>query len=232
MTSAGLYTEGGYLENNKTWHAEDSPWKAKQILRILEKNHIQPKVVYEVGCGAGEVLNQLHQQLPASVEFHGYDISPQAFQLAKAREKDRLTFHQEDLLEKDISCDVLMIIDVIEHVEDYYTFLRRLKSKAEYKILHVPLDLSVQAVLRMKPILDVRRNVGHIHYFVKQTALASLQEAGYEIVDYFYTAGSVELSSKSFKAKLLRYPRRLLFALDQDFTARVLGGYSLLILAR
>ncbi|WP_437608604.1 class I SAM-dependent methyltransferase [Sorangium sp. So ce834] len=232
MTSAGLYIEGGYLENNKTWHAEDSPWKAKQILRILEKNHIQPKVVYEVGCGAGEVLNQLHQRLPASVEFHGYDISPQAFQLAKAREKDRLTFHQEDLLEKDISCDVLMSIDVIEHVEDYYTFLRRLKSKADYKILHVPLDLSVQAVLRMKPILDVRRNVGHIHYFVKQTALASLQEAGYEIIDYFYTAGSVELPSKSFKAKLLRYPRRLLFALNEDFTARVLGGYSLLMLAR
>ncbi|WP_437316651.1 class I SAM-dependent methyltransferase [Sorangium sp. So ce385] len=232
MTSAGLYTEGGYLENNKTWHVEDSPWKAKQILRILEKNHIQPKVVYEVGCGAGEVLNQLHQQLPASVELHGYDISPQAFQLAKAREKDRLTFHLEDLLEKDISCDVLMIIDVIEHVEDYYTFLRKLKSKAEYKILHVPLDLSVQAVLRMKPILDVRRNFGHIHYFVKQTALASLQEAGYEIVDDFYTAGSVELSNTSFKAKLLRYPRRLLFALNQDFTARVLGGYSLLILAR
>ncbi|WP_437967244.1 class I SAM-dependent methyltransferase [Sorangium sp. So ce260] len=232
MDSAELYTQGGYLERNKTWHVEDSPWKARQILRILQKNHIQPKSVYEVGCGAGEILNQLHQQLPASVEFHGYDISPQAFQLAKAREKDRLTFHQENLLEKDVSCDVLMMIDVIEHVEDYYSFLRKLKDKAEYKILHIPLDLSVQGILRMKPILELRKSVGHIHYFVKQTALASLQEAGYEIIDCFYTSGAVDLSSKSLKARMLRLPRRLLFSLNQELAVRVLGGYSLLVLAR
>lgn len=232
MKSAELYIEGEYLERNKTWHVEDSPWKAEQILRMLRKNSIQPKIVCEVGCGAGEIMSQLHQCLPRSVEFHGYDISPQAFRLAKTREKDRLTFHQEDILEKDISCDVLMAIDVIEHVEDYYSFLRKLKSKAEYKIVHVPLDLSVQTLLRMKPLVALRRNVGHIHFFVKQTALASLQEAGYEIIDYFYTAAALERPRKSFKASLMTLPRRLMFALNQELTVRVLGGYSLLVLAR
>ncbi|WP_433934004.1 class I SAM-dependent methyltransferase [Sorangium cellulosum] len=232
MSGADLYTDGGYLERNNTWHVQDSPWKAKQILRMLQKNNIQPSTVYEIGCGAGEILNQLYQQMPPSVEFHGYDISPQAFQLAKTREKDRLKFHQEDLLEQDVSSDVLLMIDVVEHVEDYYSFLRKLKSKGKYKIVHLPLELSVQGVLRMTPILEGRANVGHIHYFMKQTALASLEEAGYEIVDHFYTAGAIDLPSKSLKGSLMKLPRRLMFTLNQDLAVRVLGGYSLLILAR
>jgi hypothetical protein len=28
-----LYTEGKYLEGSPNWYAEDSPWKAKQILK-------------------------------------------------------------------------------------------------------------------------------------------------------------------------------------------------------
>ncbi len=232
MNNAGLYTEGGYLERNSTWHVQDSPWKAKQILSMLQKNNILPRTVVEVGCGAGEVLNQLYQQLPPSVEFHGYDISPQALQLAKKREKDRLKFHLEDLLEKEVSSDVLLMIDVVEHVEDYYSFLRKMRGKAEYKIVHLPLELSVQGILRMEPILHGRVNVGHIHYFFKQTALASLKDAGYEIIDHFYTPGAVDLPGKSLKASLMKLPRKLMFALNQDLAVRVLGGYSLLILAR
>lgn len=232
MRSADLYVQGGYLERNNTWHVQDSPWKAKQILRMFQRNNLQPSTIYEVGCGAGEILNQLHQQMPPSVEFRGYDISPQALELAKTRQKDRLTFHLEDILEKDVSCDVLMMIDVVEHVEDYFSFLRKLKSKGKYKLVHLPLELSVQGVLRMTPILEGRANVGHIHYFMKQTALASLREAGYEIVDHFYTPGGVELPGLSLKARLMKLPRRLMFALHQDLAVRVLGGYSLLILAR
>jgi len=56
-----IYTEekGNYLENNPTWHIEDSPWKAKQIFKMLNKNSINPKSIAEIGCGAGEILNQL-----------------------------------------------------------------------------------------------------------------------------------------------------------------------------
>ncbi|HVB75218.1 MAG TPA: hypothetical protein VNE38_16830 [Ktedonobacteraceae bacterium] len=30
-----VYTSGEYLEKNPTWHVEESPWKAKQIMRML-----------------------------------------------------------------------------------------------------------------------------------------------------------------------------------------------------
>ena len=39
--------------------------------------------------------------------------------------------------------DVILVLDVIEHLEDYFSFLRTIKERALYKIFHIPLDLSV-----------------------------------------------------------------------------------------
>jgi hypothetical protein len=125
-----------------------------------------------------------------------------------------------------------MAIDVFEHVEDYFGFLRKLRAKAEYKIFHIPLDLSVQSILRASPILKARRLVGHIHYFTKETALEALKDTGYKVLDYSYTGGTIELPNRGWKANLLKLPRRLAYALHGDMAVRVLGGYSLLVLAQ
>jgi cyclopropane fatty-acyl-phospholipid synthase-like methyltransferase len=232
MEIKDIYTEGEYLTRNESWHTEDSPWKADHIMRIMEKNTIRPSTVCEIGCGAGEILNQLQAKLPAGIKYYGYEISPQAFEKALPRAKQGLTFLLKDMLEEDVFYDVALIIDVIEHVPDFYSFLQKVKTKATYKIFHIPLDLSVQTVWRSKPILAGRKQVGHIHYFTKETALAALGDMGYTIIDHFYTAGMVEIPGKSFQTKLLNWPRRLLFGMNQDFAARLLGGYSLMVLAK
>lgn len=36
-----IYTDGSYLANNPSWHEEDSPWKARQIIRLLEANRLK-----------------------------------------------------------------------------------------------------------------------------------------------------------------------------------------------
>ena len=181
-----MYTSGEYLENNPTWHTEDSPWKAQQIYKILNNNNLLPKTVCEIGCGAGEILKQLSLKLDENVNFCGYEVSPQAYELCKERESDRVHFFLKNLLEEDKAFfDVLLVIDIIEHVEDYFGFLRKIRNKAEYKVFHIPLDLSAQTVHRSSPIIKGRQTVGHIHYFTKETAIASLIDTGYEIVDYF-----------------------------------------------
>lgn len=227
-----IYNDGTYLKNNPTWHEEDSPWKAKQIKKIIEKNALNSNRICEVGCGAGEILNQLSEQYSRK-EFYGYEVSPQAFDLCKKKSKTNLTFLFQDLLEENTECfDIVMAIDVLEHVENYLGFLRKLKEKAEYKIFHIPLDLSVQNVFRSSPIIELRRTVGHIHYFTKETALEALKDTGYEIVDYFYTGGSLELPNRRWGAKLLKIPRKLAFSINKDLAVRVLGGYSLMVLAK
>jgi len=228
-----IYSDGTYLKSHPTWHVEDSPWKAMQIESIVKRNGLMPRSICEVGCGAGEILNRLASSFGENVVLHGYEISPQAFELCRSKQKQNLKFFFGDLFtEGDRQFDIVMAIDVIEHVEDYFGFLRNLRRRGRFTILHIPLDLSVQTVLRSRPILRGRSAVGHIHYFTKETALATLRDVGYEVLDYSYTAGSLELPNRGWRANLLKFPRRLAFALHKDLAVRILGGYSLLVLAK
>lgn len=228
-----IYTGGKYLKNNPTWHEEDSSWKAKHILKIFLQNNIQPASICEVGCGAGEILNQLYLTLPNNVSFAGFEISPQAYEISKQKTKKRLSFYLRDFLkESDCYFDLLLAIDVFEHIEDYFGFLQDIRVKAKYKIFHIPLDISVQRVLLCKPILRRRKEVGHIHYFTKETALATLEDTGYEIVDHFYTASSLDRPSKSVIYSLGKWPLWLASMLNKDMAVRILGGHSLMVLAK
>jgi SAM-dependent methyltransferase len=205
------------------------PWKAKQIIKMLNRNPINPKTIAEIGCGAGEILNQLHLSMPNYVSYTGYDISSDAISLAKTREKERLEFKNENLLEINACFDLLLMIDVFEHVDDYLGFLKLSKNKAKNTIFHIPLDISAQGILRNN-LMSARYSVGHLHYFMKETAIATLVDSGYDIVDYFYTAGSLELPRKTLKSKIATLPRKLLFTSNEDLAVKLLGGFSLLVL--
>jgi hypothetical protein len=108
--------------------------------------------------------------------------------------------------------------------------VRSVRCKAKQKLFHIPLDLSVQAVLRQNGLLLRRDHHAHLHYFTKETALRTLTDVGYSIVDYFFTPRCIELGDL-FAQKIARIPRKLGYAVLPELTVRVLGGYSLMVLA-
>jgi len=226
------YANGAYAKQNPMWHSEDSPWKARQIVRLIDQNNLQVRTVCEVGCGAGEVLRQLQLSSSTDREFWGYEVSPDAYQICLKKANPRLHFRLGDVITEDVSFDLLLLIDVVEHVPDYMGFLRSVRAKGRYTILHIPLDISVQSVLRVAPILKSRAEVGHLHYFTKETALGTVKDCGYEVLDWFFTAGTVELPAQSVKSWAAKVPRKVMFALHQELAVRLLGGFSLLVLAQ
>jgi SAM-dependent methyltransferase len=226
-----IYSDGTYFRNNPDWHVDDSAWKARHVAGILERNAIKPASVCEIGCGAGEVLRSLSREMPEAKRFVGYDISPDAYRLCSPKAGGRIEFRLGNMLEEPVEFDLAMAIDVFEHVEDYFDFLRRLRTKATYKVFHIPLDLSALSLLRREPS-RMRKGVGHIHYFDKDIALASLEDTGHEIIDWTYTSGRTELPNLGWKSRLMKGPRKAVYALNADLAVRTFGGYSLLVLAR
>jgi cyclopropane fatty-acyl-phospholipid synthase-like methyltransferase len=223
MTIADRYTGDEYITSNPDWHVADSPWKAAQILAMLKAEPVE--TICEVGCGAGEILRQLHDRMPATRRLVGYEIADAPLAMAAERATERLSFELMDAADNDEVFDLMLIIDVIEHVADPISFLRNLRFKAKRTILHVPLDLSAQSVVRPGKLMSVREQVGHIHYFTPETAIATVQEAGYAIQGHVFTR-SFDLEATTVKARLARIPRRLL---PELVTVRLLGGYSILI---
>jgi SAM-dependent methyltransferase len=232
------YTGSHHQELVPDWHTEESPWKARNIEALMQRNGLTPKTVCEVGCGFGEVLAQLQERLRHPCEFWGYDIAPHAVDHALCRSNERLHFELVDVTQEapkqrpDDRFDLMLILDVVEHVVDYIGFLERIRSMAVHKIFQIPLDLSAQTVLRGNVLPRLSDELGHIHYFTKTTALKALEHAGYEVLDTMYTSSSNDLPSHVRSVKLMKAPRRLLARFDNDLAARALGGYRLLILAR
>ena len=226
------YGDGDYLSKNKDWHVEDSPWKASQINKIIHRNNLKVQTICEVGCGAGEILNQLSLKDDyKNIEFFGYEISDDAFELCSKRETDNIHFFKEDLLEVQKKYDAILCIDVFEHVENYMGFVRSLREKGDYKIFHIPLDLSVLSLIRGS-LIHHRKTVGHLHHFTPDTAVATLMDCGYEIIDSMYTTHFADQPTKTWKAKMLKLPRKILYKISPKLMSTLIGGSSLMILAK
>ena len=233
--SDSIYTSGEYLQSTRSWHVEDSPWKAGNIAKILTGNGIQANTIAEIGCGAGAILEELAMTEGfADVRFEGYDISPQAIEIASTRKNKRISFLQADILTQEghTDFDVLLAIDVFEHIPDYIGFLEACREKARYKVFHIPLDLHVSSVLR-NTFMEGRYSIGHLHYFTADSAIATLHDAGYEVIDSFYTNAAMDLFyvHPSLRKALANGPRWFLSLISDAFSARLLGGYSLMVLA-
>lgn len=227
--SSDPHLNGEYLRHNPTWHVEYGPWKADNVYRLLQQKRLQPKTICEVGCGAGEVLRQLQLKMDPSCQFWGYDVAPAAIELARQRANHRLRFEVQDFTAVETpNTDLLLVLEVIDHVEDYLGFLRALKPRAEWKLFSFSLDFSMQAALRKGELLRRMEVHSHIHHFNKDLALAALRKTGYEVVDSFYPT----MFAFSKLAKLAEPIRQLAFKLNPDLTVRALGGYSLMVLAR
>ena len=248
MVVADFYTKGQYLKNNPTWHLDAACWKAACVCRILQRNHISPKTICDVGCGVGEMLRLVQQKLASNPMCLGYDIAPYAIEKAKTKEHDKLRFKLGDFLQEEEGYfDLLLMSGVLEHFENMFQVLRDIKEKSEYKLFLLPLDITIDAVLRNR-VGRSRQEAGHLHFFTKDVMLELLKDMGYEIVDAVYVLPPLDTTPWSevkhkplrFLRKLakvtllglLRLPALLVYVVHKDFAARVFAGWRLLVLVK
>lgn len=234
FSSNNMYTSDVYFKNKPTWDDEDTGWKAVIIHALLQSNSINPERIVEVGCGAGGILKELSNLNPSIKELKGYDIAPQAIALANLKKNDKISFLNSDYVNSDdAGGDVLLVIDVIEHIDDYYGFLNKLKGKSKNVVFHIPLDLSCRNILKPHTILLQREMVGHLHYFTKEIAEWALKDTGFTIIDWIYTKPLLDTEpAKTFRQWIKKILRNCSFAINKNWSAKMWGGYSIMVLAK
>jgi SAM-dependent methyltransferase len=225
------YLSDEYVSCNPSYHEEHSEWKAALVAEILRANQLTPLSCCDVGCGAGKVLAALRPIYPQA-ELFGYDIAPSAAQFWAKHEDANIHFRVGNFHEdNDQVFDVALLMDVLEHLPDPNEFLRGMRHAAQHFVIHFPLDLSALTVLRESPILQVRRDVGHIHYYTKSLALALLEESGYEVMDWRYSGAGYTSPSRTWKSIVRSLPTRFA-GRGKDAMVRLIGGETLIVLAR
>ncbi len=231
MSVENIYTSGQYLAQNPGFHEEDAGWKAALVIAMVRKQGWQVESLAEVGCGSGKVLQLVQQALPG-VPCSGYDISPQGIARAGAWTNDHLHFYEADFIRDGAPADLLLMMDVLEHIPDYYGFLQGLQQKANRFIFHIPLDASCRSLLKPQVLLQQRQSVGHIHYFSKEMVWWMLADCGYRICDWQYTKPRTDIDrATGFIRWVKKQLRNASFALFPDWSAKCWGGYSVIISA-
>lgn len=227
------YTSGRYAERNPDWHEGDAPHKARALAAAIRFGGLQPRTVVDVGCGTGAVLRALSEELQDELpdtRWEGWDIAPEAIRRARATEGGRLLFVGEDFLQSERKADLLLCIDVLEHVADDRAFLEALRPRATWFLFRIPLDLSALDVVRPRRLLAARHQYGHRHFYTRELAVDLLRTAGFRVETVRYDR--VPPPRDTARRWLADAVRTAWFERAPDRAARWLGGFSLIVLAR
>ena len=211
---------------------EDAMFKATNSIRLVREHKLHPTSILDVGCGSGKIAYIFAHEF--GVPTVGLDISPAAIAHARATyERDTLSFDLLPVEQFPLHASLGLMLSVFEHVEDYIGFLRKARDKADYWVFNVPLKMNALNIIRAMEIHN-RDHWGHLHYFSEKSALATLEYCGYQIIDSTLTVTvSHALKRKaSIKSIFAALPRLLLMALNKSIGVRILGGATLLVLAK
>lgn len=225
------YTSGEYLAETTDWHEGRAEWKAEQVARMLAKHQIEPRSICDIGCGTGGVLDSLGSIMSTEPALTGYEVASQPFDLAPADRRERIELINGSYDDDDRRFDLLLALDVFEHLEDYYGFLRNIRVKAPLAIFHIPIDTAVTTVLRPGPAVRSVHTVGHIQHYMPALALETLRYAGYTVLDHEYTVPARGAKPTSMRGWVGKLARLSLARLNVDLAARLVTGFSLLVLA-
>ncbi len=226
------YISDEFSKNNVLWDEQDSVWKAQKISKMLIRNNISPLNLCDIGCGTGAVLSDLRSTFP-NAKMHGYDIAPKLQKIWIQRGNEPINFKLSEFDGgTDKEFDTILVLDLLEHLPDPHAFLSKIKNCANHFIFHFPLDLSSISVLREKPLINMRRNVGHIHYFTKNLAIELLDEAGFKVLEAEYSYAYWSSPHSTWKTKIAAIPRYILSLVNPDLSAKFLGGQTLFVLAK
>ena len=240
MNNINLYLSGEYTKKNHSYHSEDSRFKWKNFAKILKKSNLNLNAVnsiVDVGCGGGQVIVQAKNSslFNSQCIFEGYDINPDAISIAK-KEPSKVSFVNEDFINcKEVKRDLIIAADVFEHIQDTYNFLAKLKDKGNFFLFNIPLEISLLSMVRKKNIFrHSYDNVGHLHFYTKRTALLTLENIGFKILNYNLVNNRFEelRNKKKITSLIISIPQFIIEKFSQNLACSIFGGYSMVVLAK
>lgn len=160
----GKYEKSGWIGRLLVDRFYDS------VRRLLEPVAQPGRSLLELGCGAGYSTQRLRAWMPAGVTYCASDISPTL--VAKARQRNPWLDVKEQsvytLAAEDKSIDVLVMMEVLEHLDDPKRALAELARVArKYVLISTPRE-PIWRVLNMargKYWVDLGNTPGHVQHW-------------------------------------------------------------------
>ena len=160
--------------------------------KFFVDNVDEDDVVLDVGCGNGALSYDVAKKAKKVV---GIDLNEKNVSFAKQRySKENIEYIRGDAL-KDLTnekFDIIIMSNVLEHIENRVEFLGKLREKAAKFLIRVPMINRDWITLYKKEMgLDYRLDKGHFVEYTLDGFVKELEEAGLSIKEYSIQFGEI-----------------------------------------
>lgn len=191
-----IYKNHTYIENNPNLHAEDSEFKYQNIITFLGSIKVEDKKIkiLDIGGGAGvigKLVLDFFQSRKIKVSFHSLDLSTKMLEIQKLNNpsiEKLMNIEIEKCLEKDY--DLILMIDVIEHIQKKDETAEFLNTISKYIIYNIPIEINLFDYLKNITLLfkyykNQKKVLGHVHFFTYKKAQDFLKTHHEIVTSYF-----------------------------------------------
>ncbi len=231
---------------------EDSPWKVEQLKPFCDvflQHELSPTItILDVGGGAGLILrdiyNYIEKQHSRKVKQRSLDLSP-GFLHLQMKNNPGLTdvyncsIESTPLSEKEV--DLVLMIDVLEHLYNLEACYRELRRIAKYVLIKVPLEQNltvsiVDLLIDYKKMRSSEDSVGHLHFYNYHSIKKELEENLGTVMSFRYTdVFSYLLNSEQRRSKL-SLPKviycniaRLFYKISPHLTSLIFNDFAIFL---
>jgi len=194
----------------------------------------KPKLVLDFGCGNG-VLTYWLKSNGFGEQVVGVDVSKTGVENARKEfGSDSLRYELVDYVDQleTGAFDAVVSSHVLEHIEQPEGMLKKIRSKAEWMVIEVPLEKclwpDLSSFLRGKDRKD--NSLGHVNFWNKKTFNRFIEKEGLLVVnDYQYA--SAPFSPFNHWAKCL-VERVMLSILGLGFYSKIMATHYIVLARR
>jgi SAM-dependent methyltransferase len=157
---------------------ETVEWKMPHLMEMVPPT-FHAESVAEIGCFNGHLIANIAINGRRDFASYGYDVNPIAIEAAR-KLYPNTTFFAQDCFEAGRTFDLVLLSDIVEHIEDDCEFLRKCRSLSKHILLNLPLEKSLANVNRQYGFDDPS---GHLRAYSLKDAELLIRKAGYQIVN-------------------------------------------------
>ena len=247
-----LYSKDQYIIQNPSIHEEDSSWKVSKIIPLIDRfiNQVSKEEInlLDVGGGAGLILKAVSTYIDGShhirVNKFGLDLSPGMLEIQKKNNPDMKRSLNEDIRRTSMDnkeIDLVLLIDVLEHVPHAIEALEELKRISNFVIFKVPLEnnLSTKMWNLLKKDEQQKRSIetlGHLNFYSFSQLKQQIERytgliLGYSFTNYFrYLRNSEHYrENRRFIGRLTDFVALHLFKLSPKLCSTIFTDFVMIL---
>jgi hypothetical protein len=190
QNKSDFYEKWAEMEmSNESYRRKNSDWKSGVLYNLFSG---MPRInrIAEIGGAEGHVLAGFIQRLGYPVEGINYELANKFIDEGRKRHK-KIQFINADITKESINnrFDVIILSDIIEHIEDDELFLEKISKLTRYVLINIPIEkclhIKFLRSIGKVPPLGMTHWAGHLHDYNIDSAIQLISKYFTVMNSYF-----------------------------------------------